>query len=204
MTWLPGDRRGHWSPMLDMYGRLRATGHRINLPDAVTAKHARETAVDPPKLLTPAERVVVGHELSQHVAWPAHSPRLAGGGHTSSPDTNRSTNERPGTTPGKPEAICSKPACYAAAIEDNHVHLLFGPVGEDLGKFVGRLKGRTASVLRKLPANQERSRIWTAGYWKVFLFDDEAVAAVRGYIEDHNIRRGFSTSPYDWVSPRDI
>jgi transposase IS200 family protein len=190
--------------MFDVYGRLRAAGHRINLPDAVTAKHARSVAIDPPKTLTPGERAVVSHELSQHVAWPTHSPRLAGGNRTSPPDVDRLPDELREVTPGKPGAMWDKPACYAAAIEDNHVHLLFGPVGEGLGKFVGRLKGRTASELRKLPANQERRRIWTAGYWKVFLFNDDSLAAVQRYIEDHNTRRGLPASPYDWITPPPI
>lgn len=176
MTWPPGDRRGHWSPMFDLYGRLKRAGHRINLLDESSVEHARRSAIDPPKVLTPGERVVVAHELSQHVKWPA-----------------------PHTSPGKPGAIC-----YAAAIEDNHVHLLLGPLSEDIGKYVGRLKGRTSSVIRKLPANADRKRIWTAGYWKVFLFDDEAITMVTRYIEQHNMRRGLPASPYDWVAPYPI
>lgn len=166
MTWPPGDRRGHWSPMFDLYGRLKMAGHRINLPHDVSVTHAQVSAADPPKVLTPGERVIVAHELSHHV------------------------------TPGKPGSIC-----YAAAIEDNHVHLLLGPLSEDIGKYVGRLKGRTSSVMRKLPANADRKRIWTAGYWKVFLFDDEAVTAVARYIGQHNVRRGLPATPYDWVTP---
>ena len=200
MTWLPGDSRGHWSALFDVYGRLRAKGHRLHLPDAATLEHAQRVAVDEPKVLTPAERVVVAHEISQHVRWPSYSPRLAGGGVSASIQARGNT----AIPPGKPGAMCDKPVCYAAAIEDNHVHLLFGPVNEDVGKFVGRLKGRTSSELKKLPINRDRQRLWTGGYWKVFLFDDEAIRSVARYIEQHNVRRGVDASPHAWVSPLNI
>ena len=32
-TWLPGDRRGHWSPLFNLYGNIRERGGKLNLPD---------------------------------------------------------------------------------------------------------------------------------------------------------------------------
>jgi len=91
--------------------------------------------------------------------------------------------------------------CFAAAIEPTHVHLLLGPLREEIGRFVGRLKGSSSSAARRHPANRDRRRIWASGYWKVFLFDDDAVRAVADYIAARNVRRGFPAARFAWVTP---
>ena len=96
-------------------------------------------------------------------------------------------------------AYC-KPPCYAAAIEPTHVHLLLGALEENIAQFVGRLKGTSSSAALKLPHNRDRRRIWTAGYWKVFLFDESAMRAVIEYIESHN-RRAALPAAFDWITP---
>ena len=90
---------------------------------------------------------------------------------------------------------------HACAIERSHVHLLTGPIREHISRFIGRLKGTSSSALLKLPDNWNRKRIWTAGFWKVFLFNAEAMPVVRSYIEDHNLRRGMPAAPWDWIHP---
>ncbi len=74
---------------------------------------------------------------------------------------------------------------HATAIGRTHVHLLFGPLNKPIGEVVGRIKSRTSSALLKLQVNQDRRRIWTTGYWKVFLFDGDAMAQVARYINAH-------------------
>ena len=93
-----------------------------------------------------------------------------------------------------------QPRAYAAAIEENHVHILLGPVEEKIHVTAGRLKGCTSSEVLALPSNQHRTRTWTSKYWKVFLFDDTAFFAVKQYIEEHNLRRGLPASPYEWLT----
>jgi len=78
---------------------------------------------------------------------------------------------------------------HATAIERTHVHLLFGSLNDPIGEVVGRIKSRTSSALLKLPANQNRRRIWSTGYWKVFLFEDNAMTQVARYIDAHGGRR---------------
>jgi hypothetical protein len=75
--------------------------------------------------------------------------------------------------------------------------LLIGPTKTDIAELVGRIKSRTSSLLRRLPAGASRRRTWTTGYWKVFLFDQDAVAVVRAYIEAHNVRRGLSPDRFE-------
>ncbi len=91
----------------------------------------------------------------------------------------------------------------ALAIEATHFHMLIGPLcSEDIGRFVGRLKGCASSAILEMITNQpgKRKRIWTRGYWKVFLFDEVSVSMVRKYVEKHNTRRGLPANPYaDWV-----
>jgi hypothetical protein len=163
-TWLPGDDRGHWSPLHHFYGDVIARGGQLNRADLTTREYARERLTESPKILTRDERIAVATTLGT----------LLGGR--------------------------DQPKAYAAAIEENHVHVLLGPVEEKIHVTAGRLKGCTSRDVLKLPANSERTRTWTAKYWKVFLFDDTAFFAVKRYIEEHNIRRGLPASPYDWLA----
>lgn len=179
MSWPPGDPRGHWSPLFDLYDRLRVRGGCLNPPDRVTLTVARRRAKEPPKVLNAEEIQVASNTLGVHIA-----PGLPG------------VDE----IPGKPGAIC-KPVAFAAAIEPTHVHLLVGPVAEDLARFVGRLKGTSSGAVLDLPGNSNRRRVWTAGYWKVFLATEEAVETVKKYIDAHNVRRGLAAAPFPWLSP---
>ncbi len=86
----------------------------------------------------------------------------------------------------------------AAAIERTHVHILLGALEEPINRVVGRLKGRTSSAVIAQGSEHERRRTWTAGYWKVFLFDRRSVEPVARYIEAHNERRGLPRAPYGW------
>ena len=65
------------------------------------------------------------------------------------------------------DTASSKPSVFAAAIEPTHVHLLLGPVAENLGKCVGRIKGTSSSAVLQMFADG-RERVGTGGYWKVF------------------------------------
>jgi REP element-mobilizing transposase RayT len=174
-TWLPGDERGHWSPLFDFYGNLIECGGKLNRTDLVTRKVALERMKEQAKILKDDELAVVAQTIGTLVRRP---------------DRN---SENPGL-----------PSVYAAAIETMHVHLLLGPVRESIGTVAGRLKGRTSSDVLALPHNQGRERTWTAKYWKVFVFDAMALAAVKEYIENHNVRRGLAPAPFPWISPVDI
>src|SRR3954468_16928957 len=90
---------------------------------------------------------------------------------------------------------------HAAAIERTHVHLLLSPLDEDIERVVGRIKGRTSSAVVHQGSEPGRQRTWTAGYWKVFLFEDRAAPLVARCIEAHNERRGLPAAPYDWITP---
>ena len=61
----------------------------------------------------------------------------------------------------------------------------------------------TSSAVLKRLGNENPNRVWTSGYWKVFLFDDAGVAAVKDYVEDHNLRRGLPARVVSWVAPID-
>jgi len=76
-TWLPGDpaKPVHWSPLFDVYGRLRRAGHRLNLPDADTHRHARSLMKEPAKVLEDDEPSIVAEVMGRY-----KRPRLVGGG----------------------------------------------------------------------------------------------------------------------------
>ena len=185
-TWLPGDSRGHWSPLYNLYGQLQKAGHQLNMPDQSTEKFALTRLTDSPKTLQPHERFLVAATLLDHFTHPTA---------TSSTYTVPANAQ-----PGQGRSYV-KPQCHAAAIEDTHIHLLLGPVQEDLERYIGRLKGATSSALKKLPQNKTRTHHWTAKFWRVFLFDPRSLTPVRNYITNHNRRRGISPDPYDWITP---
>lgn len=170
-TWLPGDDRGHWSPLFDMYGHLLRKGHRLNMPDEVTRGRAIGMMKEPPKILN-AQEMAITAEVIGKVINGIPVGRF---------------------TPGKPGALC---AAYALAIEHTHVHLLIGPLSESLSATVGRFKGVSSSLIVSRPENGTRQRTWTADFWKVFLFDAEGVATVCKYVIDHNVRAGRPAHPW--------
>ena len=89
----------------------------------------------------------------------------------------------------------------AGAVERTHVHLLLAGLREPIDRAVGRFKGRTSSEVIARGSEPGRQRTWTAGFWKVFLFEERSVPAVGRYIEAHNERRGLPRVPYEWITP---
>lgn len=174
-TWLPGDDRGHWSPLFDLYDRLIERGGKLNRPDLLTHERALERMKESPKILNDDEIATMAETIGTLVNWP-----------------------------DKTLANLDLPWIYAAAIEPTHVHLLLAPVQEAIGIVAGRFKGKTSSDILALPHNAGRERTWTAKYWKVFLFDTLALETVKVYVEDHNRRRGMPASPFPWICPLDI
>src|SRR6266849_5784898 len=69
-TWLPGDRRGHWSPLYDFYGHLLVQGGKLNPGDLVTRDLAQERMKEPAKVLSEAEMTVVSETLGTLVRRP--------------------------------------------------------------------------------------------------------------------------------------
>jgi hypothetical protein len=193
LTWPPGDPRGHWSALFDMYGKLMKPGRRLNLPDPATYARSMKLAKEPPKVLSPREMALCADVIGDHIAagLPAVGQQAA-----NAPARVPGYVGRYVTTPLK----YPPPQCVAAAIEPTHVHLLIGPCEEDISAFAGRIKGRSSSELGRIPENAGRKRVWTEGYWNVFLFDEEAVRTVKDYVEDHNRRRGLPSAPFTWVA----
>ena len=89
----------------------------------------------------------------------------------------------------------------AGAIERTHVHLLLTGLNEPIDRVIGRLKGRSSSAVIRRGSQPDRTRTWTAGFWKVFLFEERSVPIVGQYIEAHNERRGVAAAPYEWITP---
>ena len=168
MTWLPGDSRGHWSALMDLYGHIVRTGGRLNLPDAITVEHAKEVAEGTAVVLCAEEQTAVADRIGRMLA---------------------------------DDSIIRGSRVFAVAVEPTHMHLLFSSLQYNIDNVVGRIKSQTSSMLLEMRGNPEVRRIWTNGYWRVFLFDAEGVAAVQDYVEEHNERRGMARSPHAWLRP---
>jgi hypothetical protein len=175
-TWLPGDPRGHWSPLFDFYGHLRAAGHRFNPSDEVTEIRASHLMKEAPKFLSPEEKEIAADVIG----------KVLGG---------KSVGN---FSPGKPGAIS---IAHAVAIENSHVHLLIGRLTEPLDPTVGRIKGVSSSLILKLPRQTEHRRTWTASFWHTHLYRTATVAEVQAYITEHNLRRGLPAHPFAWLKP---
>ena len=172
-TWLPGDKRGHWSPLFDFYGHIVEQGGLLRMPDTVTRECAEHNLKEEAFRLDSQDNCTVAESIGLLVA----------GGEKSVPGRD------------------ARPQAYAATVEPDHVHLLLGPVGEEIGRCAGRLKGTSSSAVLKRSCHVGRSRVWTTGYWKVFLFDTQALQAVKEYIEQHNVRKSLPPVPFPWISP---
>lgn len=160
-TWLPGDPRGHWSPLFDVYGHMRERGGKLNPGDTTTHQIAAERMSEPTKRLSLIEELLVGQSIAETCRGVLHP--------------------------------------LAVAVEPTHVHLLIKGTTVPVGEVVGRLKSNSGARLLRLPINLGRQRVWTTGYWKVFLFDEKAVATVQSYIERHNTDRGLPAKRFDWI-----
>jgi REP element-mobilizing transposase RayT len=168
MTWPPGDPRGHWSALMDVYGHIIREGGRLNKPDPITLEHANEVAEGPAVILNDVEQRAVADRIGKMLI---------------------------------DDSVIAGSRAFAAAIEQTHVHLLFSSLRYNVNDVVGRIKSQTSSILLESRGQPEVRRIWTNGFWKVFLFDAEGVAAVQNYVEEHNERRGMARSPYVWLRP---
>lgn len=195
-TWLPGDHRGHWSPLFDFYGNLAARGHQLNMPDATTKARALARMPSPPKRLTRSDIATVAEILALMVdPTPPACGRLYSRRHAAGPLPIRTGPH------GKPVTPIPGLVIRAATIEPTHVHLLIDPIANPIDDVAGRLKSATSSAVCALSEEVGYTRTWTAGYWKVFLFSDDACAAVAHYITNHNRRRNLPAHPYDWITP---
>jgi len=178
LSWLPGDDRGHWSPLIDFYGQLVREGHRINAGSEATRQAAIRQAKGQPKTLCETDIKLLAASIEE----------VARGGPAA------------GVAGGAPAAAWT---IYAAALHPQHVHLLLAANTEPVSRFVGRVKGKSSSRIGH--ANGEAGqRVWTQGFWRVFLFDWEAVRAVRYYIICHNTRCGMPADPFGWITPPPI
>ena len=178
MSWPPGDPRGHWSPLLDFYGRLIKRGHRLNVADDITRRAAVAIAKGAARHLAPADTLLAADTIGQVIRG---GPEV-------------------GTAGGKPAAQWT---VYAGAMEREHLHLLLAANLEDVSLLVGRIKGKSSRAINA--ANQRRGdTLWAAGFWCAFLFDWDAVRAARDYIVNHNTRRNIPANPFPWITPPPI
>lgn len=63
LTWPPGDPRGHWSSLFDLYGRLIEQGHKLNVPDKETNRRSLELAKEPERVLTSSDQEIVASTI---------------------------------------------------------------------------------------------------------------------------------------------
>ena len=86
----------------------------------------------------------------------------------------------------------------AASIEPTHTHLLLTYAPNDIDDAVKWLKDQTTKSVHRDTGHF--GPVWCRGKWRSFVFDGNAWAAARGYIERHNVRRGLVAAPYDFIS----
>ena len=64
-TWLPGGERGHWSPLLDFYGRLVRAGHQLHIADGATRETAGILAKGEPVDLRESDQRLVAQTVGE-------------------------------------------------------------------------------------------------------------------------------------------
>jgi hypothetical protein len=108
---------------------------------------------------------------------------------------------------------------FAATVRATHIHLVFGPLREDVKTVIARFKYRSALAVfarrakrqpagmaglysRAVPARRPTSRsLWTAGRFPVFIFNELHLTNAIEYVRDHNRRDGLAPDPYPWIDP---
>jgi hypothetical protein len=70
-TWLPGDERGHWSPLFDLYRRISERGGKLNVPDAMSVRRALQLCKESPRLLDDVEQRIVADVIGKLIRPPA-------------------------------------------------------------------------------------------------------------------------------------
>jgi REP element-mobilizing transposase RayT len=158
-TWLPGDPRGHWSPILTPDGKLVYHSGVPQLGEPMTEEWARKQMKHDMVILTPGEREAMADSFGQTTKFYAYR-------------------------------------VFAAAIWSTHIHLVIGNPNESIGTIAGRYKGISGKDVRAL---RGPGPIWTASYFKVFLFEQHMQAAIH-YVEQHNIALGLPPRPWDWIT----
>jgi REP element-mobilizing transposase RayT len=95
---------------------------------------------------------------------------------------------------------------YAMTVRPVHVHVVFGPLPEEINTVIARLKRRSAAdvlaVRRQMKRAVPRS-LWTAGRFPIFIFDEDHLRNAIEYVRQHNLRVGLAADPYDWIDPLD-
>jgi REP element-mobilizing transposase RayT len=105
---------------------------------------------------------------------------------------------------------------FAATIQPTHIHLVFGPLQEDLKTVIARLKRRSAAAVlahrREMAALHSRPilggsnpsiprSLWTNGKFPIFIFDEYHLMNAIEYVRDHNRRNNLPPDPFDWIEP---
>jgi REP element-mobilizing transposase RayT len=82
----------------------------------------------------------------------------------------------------------------AASIEDTHTHLLLTYTDRDIDNTIKWLKDQITKAVHR--NTNHSGPVWCKGRWRTFIFEEEAWAVVKNYIENHNIRRGLEANPH--------
>jgi REP element-mobilizing transposase RayT len=88
--------------------------------------------------------------------------------------------------------------CVACAIMNDHVHMVVLRSEYRIEYVVNQLKGAATHAL-ELPRTP-----WTRGQWKVFLDDNESLAAAARYVEANPAAAGLTPQRWSFVVPPEI
>jgi REP element-mobilizing transposase RayT len=84
----------------------------------------------------------------------------------------------------------------AAAVRPTHVHWILGSITDPVSHVVGRYKGVAGKAVRRL---RGPGAIWTEGYFKVYLHNEQQMLAAVRYVEQHNLDSGLPARRWEWV-----
>jgi hypothetical protein len=87
----------------------------------------------------------------------------------------------------------------AASIESTHTHLLLTFTERNIDDTIKWIKDRATKAIHRDTCHT--GPVWCKGSWRSFLFDLDVWQGVQTYIEQHNIRRGVGSRPYQFVNP---
>jgi REP element-mobilizing transposase RayT len=86
----------------------------------------------------------------------------------------------------------------ACAIDSTHTHLVLPYSPRDIDITAKWIADQTTKRVHRDCAHQ--GPLWAKGKWCGFIFDDAQWNATVGYVERHNLRRGLTARPFDWLT----
>jgi REP element-mobilizing transposase RayT len=90
---------------------------------------------------------------------------------------------------------------HACCILPEHVHLVIGRHSRNIGRIIGHIKARATQNLNRSEIWKREGRVWSKGYWNVFLYEKKEVINAIQYVDSNPMKEGKKRQKWSFVEP---